>query len=764
MSKPKSFLARFKKSRYVILAMSLCATSVLLALGAYFFVNWQSNNQEKFAQAAGTVNMYKGETRRFTVTYKNEGDQTTANGIVRIYVGNKTTLDTASIRERFDTDADGDLNDETEYCITPNVVSTDPLVVFNWGYLISYRPRSATTTATPCNGQSTVGATTIPVNSAGSVSFNLTLRTDISDAVGAVLSTAGNQGVKAEVELDGRAGVGDETGVTIVSNPNTLGTASAITGKIGDPFPTITLTGNNVPTGTLVDFRPAGCTTSIAGSITTTNQWSPISGSTIPACVSIGGQTGTLVARTYPVPNISVSTNFSNPDPIIIAQTNIGTATCSPDPVVIAQTTTCTFPLSGNPTYNDYSIPTVGIQAAISTNGNASTDLTPVSSGYSPACTVINNQTAQASLRCASVPTTGGTVGLRNVLVRIGTATPIDKGDVTLQNQLENTILITQDRLSYSVSKVSSFKYGTQNLNLTVSPDTRFNQNETSAECRFRVKEYGVANTNTTSGYGAYTTKLVANAGGAYNTTTGSFNVPYSTTSGCSVRLPSTNQNQPKWTFEIKVIRSDNQVFETEDNYFMLYGAVGTVTISAGTSLVQSTSQGAYPTNTTQTSTQSLLPAAFTSATNYIYITPDKMTYSPVKTSAAKFGTQNLLITLSGDTRFTNNGATTAVCRFRIKEYGVADGDTAKGYSITQNKLSAVTGAGGGGSYNTTSSAFQVPYDNTAGCKVQLLSTVQNTPKWEIEVEVLRNSDSRLFGRNEGYFMLYGAVGTITIS
>jgi hypothetical protein len=91
-----------------------------------------------------------------------------------------------------------------------------------------------------------------------------------------------------------------------------LGTPGAITGPVGSPMPTITLTGGNVPAGTPATFTPAGCTTGISGTITN-GTWTPATGSTIPQCATTGPQTGTLTSPNYPP--ASVPTTFTVAQP-----------------------------------------------------------------------------------------------------------------------------------------------------------------------------------------------------------------------------------------------------------------------------------------------------------------------------------------------------------------------------------------------------------------------------------------------------------------
>ena len=103
------------------------------------------------------------------------------------------------------------------------------------------------------------------------------------------------------------------------------------------------------------------------------------------------------------IPNIQNSSNCTN------VQT-----------ITIPNTYNCTFPLTGSST-NNYALPNGGVTSGTST-----------ATGFSPACTLTGNQTANVALQCDSIPTTNGTIGAQNVMVRIAQTTPTDRGDVNL--------------------------------------------------------------------------------------------------------------------------------------------------------------------------------------------------------------------------------------------------------------------------------------------------------------------------------------------
>jgi hypothetical protein len=134
-----------------------------------------------------------------------------------------------------------------------------------------------------------------------------------------------------------------------------------------------------------------------------------------------------------------------------------------------------------------------------------------------------------------------------------------------------------------------------------------------------------------------------------------------------------------------------------------------------------------------------------------LFITSDKINFSPAKSNPRKFTAADLTLTLNNDSRFLASGAT-AICKFQITKYAEAT-------NLTQTHLVALNG----GSYNTATGYFEVPYDATNGCSVKLPAASQDTPKWDFSVVVVR-SDGQYFSRDESYFMLYGSIGVVTIT
>jgi hypothetical protein len=167
--------------------------------------------------------------------------------------------------------------------------------------------------------------------------------------------------------------------VTKMCEAIVLGTAAAITGVIGDPMPTITLTGSNLADGTIVSFTPAGSTTPIlmmynAGTLT------PEPGSKIPADATLGSQTGTIAIQGV---TTTVPTNFK----AAIKVSDITSTTCTPATVTIGEKVTCTlnFPvgLEGTMTIDagNGQMCTVAITTTMTTASCDIVIVTPINNG-----------------------------------------------------------------------------------------------------------------------------------------------------------------------------------------------------------------------------------------------------------------------------------------------------------------------------------------------------------------------------------------------
>ena len=212
------------------------------------------------------------------------------------------------------------------------------------------------------------------------------------------------------------------TGVKTSTNiPNQLSTSTDNTITIISPVITsANITAASCTPNTLNVGVTTTCTATFSanksGTIAFTT--SPNTGScTTPAIVSTVTTascsfTVTTVGNSIPVTATASGGGTTNAGtltvPTTIATANLQTGTCIT--VQLGTTTTCEYRLTGNGA-NNYSLPSGGITVTVP------------GSTTSPACTIANNGTATAKLVCANAPTTGSTVGSKNVPTSLG-ATP----------------------------------------------------------------------------------------------------------------------------------------------------------------------------------------------------------------------------------------------------------------------------------------------------------------------------------------------------
>ena len=207
----------FKLKPKIIALFGVVVLSISsLVIGAVYFTSQSTNS----AQAAGSVTLMPGEKALFSIEYSNTGDNTDpVSTLLSIYLGDKMELDVNSLRDQFD---NGPVN-----CINPALVQTTGTAKFTWGYLIQYRPRSATNGLTNCNGS----ATAAPVDlgnfglKKGYVTFEAKLKESNTDPAGTILNSNFTQGMKATVTYDSKQ-VSTEVSV-VVARPTSSSSSSS---------------------------------------------------------------------------------------------------------------------------------------------------------------------------------------------------------------------------------------------------------------------------------------------------------------------------------------------------------------------------------------------------------------------------------------------------------------------------------------------------------------------------------------------------------
>ena len=238
--------------------------------------------------------------------------------------------------------------------------------------------------------------------------------------------------------------------------------------------------------------------------------------------------------------------------------------------VVIGDTYSCQFELSDN-TINPIDFPTTTFTSATSVNGGS--DITPLS-------TVTDNTDCRLSkvvprggtsvagvyIYCQRIPTTNGTQGLRNVLLKQDSGNYFDKADVTLIPQ--GPLLIETANATFTPSRATSkeFKKG-GDLNVIVS-DPRI---VSGASCIFSSSQNPTKSNPDTN----------------YQVMTGS-PVTYST--NATTTLTAVQQISPKWRFKIDCTNPAtatngyaNRQFVAYPDYSFKYGAIVTIDIGGRT-------------------------------------------------------------------------------------------------------------------------------------------------------------------------------------
>ena len=444
--------------------VSVAAVALLLVASLGVAYSSFINKPNDIAKAASNISLAPGQTGQFSIQYINAGDSSSiTNALTTIFLNNKLTYEPGFMKEQFggSTAPNNCINDSTAGGIV--TVNSDGTTTIN------YRPRSATTTVSPCDGASTGGAATLtaapeaspadpttwPAAKTGVITFRATLRSDQGLAAGSSVNFA----IIADTTLDGGSGGAATLNISVVAlSPTTIANSNIGTGVCSPTSQTVgatyscnfPLTGNG---GNSYQLPPSNVTASTSQTGNSATDLTPVSGGFSPACTITGNGTAAATLNCPSIPTDggsagprNVLVKVENAAPVdkgditlqaaaipatVIASANVGTGVCTPSSVPIGTSSSCVFPLTGN-NANDYTLPAISINGTTSQTGNAATNLTPVSGGYGVDCTITGNKTANASLVCP-VPTTGGTAGLRNVLLQYNkTGTPVDTGDITL--------------------------------------------------------------------------------------------------------------------------------------------------------------------------------------------------------------------------------------------------------------------------------------------------------------------------------------------
>ncbi len=269
------------------------------------------------------------------------------------------------------------------------------------------------------------------------------------------------------------------------------------------------------------------CANMPAGSTTGTRKIQAAVGTNAPADT---GKTINVTPKTITAPDLpNIGTgNVTDPFENLTCGTN--------NSVVAGTTTTCTGTLKSG-----YQIPT-DFQLGVGTNPSGS-------------CT----QTGQ-TVTCTNVPVTT-TLDTQPLKAKTGTTTADTGKTITVTAPVDtNTCtqtrpcILFENEIVFNPTKANPPKFGQQDLRLSVVSTVITSQIES---CTISTRVYGSS---------SYTNIKETTA---------------STGSLCSGLLTKQAQVDPKWDFEVKIKTTDGKYYQANPSYFLKYGAIGLVTISA---------------------------------------------------------------------------------------------------------------------------------------------------------------------------------------
>jgi hypothetical protein len=457
---PGNFLKQ--KSTKIFIVLTVIFTFVSLIAG--YFVWQQFNNADIAKAAADTLPLVPGQSKTFMIYYGNElePDPGTIQGLMEVRIGN--TFQVSKMYDVFDTDFDGDYQEEAYYELCLSQLKTQN----PYRKRMLYIPRSADST-TQCSGQyatgnttsdlkpmplpqgeiitdtSTVPATTIrkgygAIKVEGKLADNVleTINPETEDnyKFGDILQPDTNfQGLQAIITTT--PGNGDYRKIDSVVKLEIAGNILALTdlgnfvckeqttnnqqikiGNIADCTAPINSNNNNFYTfPDVFQVKINDATNSVTKTACTiNNNGTPDSNlrCLLPTAGATPNATAPVKVTIDTTTDDKGTANLINGDnPVLITDPTGGNCVTSTSKVIIGQTFDCTYDL---PTDQTFTNPTVPIYARV---------LNPDPLSLSPVCTLTQNNT---KLECKSIPTTNGTPGIKDVeLVQGDTKKPFGK-------------------------------------------------------------------------------------------------------------------------------------------------------------------------------------------------------------------------------------------------------------------------------------------------------------------------------------------------
>jgi hypothetical protein len=121
-----------------------------------------------------------------------------------------------------------------------------------------------------------------------------------------------------------------------------------------------------------------------------------------------------------------------------------------------------------------------------------------------------------------------------------------------------------------------------------------------------------------------------------------------------------------------------------------------------------------------------------------ILIPTSNLIYTPAKNQPSVFGVQSLVF------KVMEPRITSGTCNFRLKPYAAEETE----FATNSPKLTVKV----------------TPYNTSTGCQTSLPANQQNVPRWDLEIRITDTNTGKIYGADPSYFMLYGAIGVVTIS
>ena len=411
------------------------------------------------------------------------------------------------------------------FCTTPIIFGQTT----NCSAVLNSNTLSGTLTFTLANGAGTCNATVNP----GSNTTNCAIT---PSQVGSFLANVTASGGGSPFQAN-----------TVVVNPRTITTADIRDASCTSP---VVLGANSVCTANLVSPNFTGSITFIlpdttfcnaivtSGSSAASCNIRPISTGTFPVVANASGG-----GNPSPAGNITVTGRPIDDPTITDPGSTIQNLSCVTDPTLVNTTTVCTGNLKPEFT-----------QPA-NVNNRLKVKLNNIGSGEG-LCTFSTN----SNFTCAP-NNVGSQAGQnRQVLAAIASGPFTNAPDtVTVTNNPNEVVLIERTNIIFNPGQSNPSKFGQNDLTIGIQGDARLTN---GATCTFEYRQYPTAN-NPNPAFAALGTSI-------YNGT------------NCSTLLPRNLQAVPRWQFKARVTgNSDGRTYGADPDYFMLFGAIGVVSIGA---------------------------------------------------------------------------------------------------------------------------------------------------------------------------------------